>query len=52
MRSILDHLVAIEAEVPFLAGRLDASRVAVAGHSLGGQTAAMLLGAQLTDTAD
>jgi predicted dienelactone hydrolase len=49
MRHILERLDAIEAAVPELAGRLDPSRVAVAGHSMGGHTAGLLLGAQLTD---
>ena len=49
MSYILDQLDALEAAVPELTGRLDHSRVAVAGHSLGAHTASMLLGAQLTD---
>jgi len=48
MTHIIDQLEAIEAQVPFLAGRLDRSRIAAVGHSLGGQTVGMLLGAQLT----
>src|SRR6266702_5238508 len=36
MTRILDQLDAIEAAVPQLPGRLDRSRVAVAGHSMGG----------------
>ena len=52
MTRILDQLDAIEAAVPQLPGRLDRSRVAVAGHSMGGHTASMLLGARLTDPRD
>lgn len=45
MHRILDNLDAIEAAAPMIAGRLDHARVAVVGHSMGGHTAAMLLGA-------
>lgn len=52
MTRILDQLDVIEAAVPQLPGRLDRSKVAVAGHSLGGHTASLLLGARLTDPRD
>lgn len=52
MTLILDNLDTIESSVPLLAGRLDPSRIAAVGHSLGGQTVGMLLGAGITDTAD
>ena len=52
MTRILDQLDVIEAAVPLLPGRLDRNRVAVAGHSMGGHTASMLLGARLTDPRD
>lgn len=49
MTTILNNMDTIEAALPQLEGRLDVSRIAVAGHSLGGHTASMLLGSQLTD---
>jgi predicted dienelactone hydrolase len=44
---VLDELDEIEATVPGLAGRIDRERIAVAGHSWGGQTASTLLGARV-----
>jgi predicted dienelactone hydrolase len=52
MKLILDGLDEIERMVLALAGRLDRDRIAVVGHSMGGQTAGMLLGARLTDPND
>ncbi|TPX16160.1 uncharacterized protein E0L32_004155 [Thyridium curvatum] len=53
MSRVLDRLGELEAGVPALgSGRLDRDRVAVAGHSLGGFTAALLLGAVNTDPRD
>ncbi|RKT09726.1 alpha/beta hydrolase family protein [Streptomyces sp. 1114.5] len=49
MTHVLDRLDVIERTVPQLAGRLDHSRIALAGHSYGGFTAALLLGAGLHD---
>jgi predicted dienelactone hydrolase len=46
---VLDQLDRIEASVPALQGRLDRSRIAAAGHSWGGQTVSMLLGARVLD---
>src|SRR3954452_20690213 len=47
LRSTLDQLDLLEASVPGLAGRLDHTRIAVAGHSWGAQTASTLLGARV-----
>ncbi|MEO3873704.1 chlorophyllase [Nonomuraea sp. B12E4] len=52
MRYIIDHLDQIEAAVPGLGGRLDRSRIAAVGHSLGGHTVGMLCGQSVTDPAD
>lgn len=52
MRTILDRLDEIEEAAPAFKGRLDREKVAVVGHSMGGQTAGMLLGARLTDPKD
>lgn len=52
MSLILDRLDEIEAAAPAFKGRLDHGKVAVVGHSMGGQTAGMLLGARLTDPKD
>jgi predicted dienelactone hydrolase len=49
MKRTLDQLDLIEAAVPGFGGRLDPSRIAVAGHSYGGHTASMLLGARALD---
>ncbi|PWY81860.1 platelet-activating factor acetylhydrolase plasma/intracellular [Aspergillus heteromorphus CBS 117.55] len=53
MKTILDRLDEIESSFPaLLQGRLDHTRIAVAGHSLGGHTAGMLLGGKLLDPID
>ncbi|PWY83241.1 alpha/beta-hydrolase [Aspergillus sclerotioniger CBS 115572] len=50
MSTIIDRLPEIESSYPaLLHGRLDHTRIAVAGHSLGGHTAGMLLGGTLLD---
>lgn len=48
MTRILDQLDAIERAFPAIAGRVDRSKVAVLGHSMGGHTASVLLGARHT----
>ncbi|GAA2440837.1 hypothetical protein GCM10010191_66120 [Actinomadura vinacea] len=49
MSHILGRLDVIEKAVPLLAGRIDHTKVAVAGHSFGGFTSSLLLGARVTD---
>jgi len=49
---VLNRLGEIEDAVAPFKGRLDHSRIAVAGHSWGGQTASTLLGATHPDPAD
>ncbi|UOA32945.1 hypothetical protein DSM110093_02752 [Sulfitobacter sp. DSM 110093] len=49
MRAILDQLTEVEGQAPAVAGRLDHDRIAVAGHSFGGFTCSLLLGARPQD---
>jgi pimeloyl-ACP methyl ester carboxylesterase len=46
---IIDHLSNIESDIPEIQGRLDKSKIAVGGHSLGAWEASILLGATNTD---
>lgn len=52
LASILDGLDHLEGAAPMIGGRLDRSRIAVAGHSWGAQTAGTLLGATHPDPDD
>lgn len=45
--AIIDRLSDIEERAPAVSGRLDHNRIAAVGHSLGGHTVSLLLGAQL-----
>ncbi|EGL65663.1 hypothetical protein AGRO_1580 [Agrobacterium sp. ATCC 31749] len=47
MKVILDQLSEIERQAPAVAGRMDHARIGAVGHSLGGHTVGLLLGAQL-----
>jgi len=47
-RRVIDHLVTIMQQVPGLADRTNPKRLAAVGHSFGGQTTSMLLGARMT----
>jgi dienelactone hydrolase len=49
MTAILDRLDEIGDAVPHLRDRMDRAKVAVAGHSMGGHTAGLLLGLRLKD---
>ena len=49
MRVILDHLDQVEAAVPGLSGRLDRTRIAAMGHSMGGHSVGQLAGMRVTD---
>lgn len=46
---VLDQLDTVESSVPGLAGRVDTTRIAAAGHSWGAQTVGELLGARVLD---
>lgn len=47
IKAILDQLLEVERQAPSVTGRLDHSRIAAAGHSFGGHTVGLLLGARL-----
>ena len=47
MKAILDHLAEIEQQAPAIAGQMDHSRIGAVGHSFGGHTVGLLLGAQV-----
>ncbi|MFL1897851.1 alpha/beta hydrolase family protein [Streptomyces tauricus] len=52
MHFILDHLEDIESTVPGLGGRIDRTKIAAVGHSMGGHTVGMLSGMTVTDPRD
>lgn len=47
MKAIIDQLLDVERQAPSVAGRLDHARIAAAGHSFGGHTVGLLLGARV-----
>lgn len=49
LERVIDDLDTVIAAVPGLTGRVDIERLAVAGHSWGGQSVGMLLGARVLD---
>ena len=49
LRQVLDAWTEIEKQAPMLTGRADRRRVAAAGHSFGGHTAAALAGAAMPE---
>ena len=51
VRAVIDLLLDIEEQAPAVAGRLDHGRIAAAGHSFGGHTVSLLLGARLNGEA-
>ncbi|UFS59430.1 alpha/beta hydrolase family protein [Subtercola endophyticus] len=50
LEQVIDELDTIIAAVPGLPSRVDTQRLAVAGHSWGGQSVGMLLGARVLDS--
>lgn len=49
--AVIDHWSQIEDSAAWLTGRVDAGRLAVAGHSMGGHTASLILGTRVSDPA-
>ncbi|WP_421578260.1 alpha/beta hydrolase family protein [Shinella sp. M31] len=47
LKAILDHLPEIERQAPAVAGQMDHTRIGAVGHSFGGHTVGLLLGAQV-----
>ncbi|ROO60653.1 chlorophyllase-like protein [Micromonospora sp. Llam0] len=52
MHFVLDHLDEIEQTVPGLAGRVNWTKIAAVGHSLGGHTVSMLAGMTVANRVD
>ncbi len=52
MTQIINQLDLLMSKVPGLSDRVNMENIAIAGHSLGGQTAGVLLGARLSDAND